>query len=298
MVKTTGPSAGMAHWQSPALPAADKPKKKKSVKSHLPHRPELTRKVMTQLWKEYSKTGKSKRSLYKAVAKALSEDALKDITDPVQAVQRHIDRLCKTGVNGDEARSGRPPKMTQAQTTQALKAFKGGYKIPDEQGGEGTWFGFGSWEHALMEDSGNSDKLRRILAESGMSARSMWDALKTANGGGFHKIHIRYTYKMSETLRKERLKKAKEWEKLTEEELLNIVWIDEKTEWVHGNRTYICYADDDAKHIVRQGIMRFGEKKKMRWVSACNARLGPIYFEPISGSDSYETPFEVRTCAP
>ena len=49
LAKTTGPDTGMAHWQAPALPAADKPTKRLSAKSSLPHRPELMRKVMAQL---------------------------------------------------------------------------------------------------------------------------------------------------------------------------------------------------------------------------------------------------------
>jgi hypothetical protein len=295
MVKTTGPNAGMSHWQSPALPVPKAAKKQKEVKSHLQHRPELTRVVTRELWDHWKQSGRSKRSLYRAAAEALSDGAKEDIADPVQAVQRHIERMLETGINDDAPRSGRPPMMNEAQTKRALKAFKNGYTVENVLGGQAIWFGFSSWEHALLENSPNSETLRRILIESGMNARSMFDALLRANGGKFRHIHIRYTHKLTDELRKERDKKAKEWAKLKEEMLYDVVWIDEKTEWVHGNRTYRCYAPDDATHIVRAGIMKFGEKKRIRFMSAASARLGPIYFAKVSGSSGYKTPFEVRT---
>lgn len=297
-VKTTGPNAGMAHWQSPDLPTPQGNTKKKAAKSYLKHRPELTRVVTRQLWDHWKQSGKSKRALYKAAAAALSADAAADIADPIQAVQRHIERLLNTGINEDAPRPGRPSKLTEAQTRLALKAFKNGYTVADKHGGQGHWFGFGSWEHALLENCTGSDTLRRILCESGMTVRSMFDALERANGGRFKKIHIRYTYKCEAAVRKDRLAKSKVWAELTEEELTDVIWIDEKTEWVHGNRTYICYAPDDAEHETREGIMKFGMQKRMRYMSAASARFGPVYFAKVSGCDGYETPFEVRTCVP
>lgn len=298
MVKTTGPGAGMAHWQSAEQHAPKAAKKQKAVKSYIQHRPELTRVVTRVLCDHWKQTGKSKRSLYKAAAAALSEATKEELADPAQVVQRHIERLLASGKNEDAPRSGRPPMMSEEQTRRALKAFKNGYLVKNEMGGEGTWFGFSSWEHAVLEDCTNSDTLRRILTETGMSVRGMWEALQRANGGKFRIIHIRYTHKLTDGVRKEREKKAREWAQLKDEVLFDVVWIDEKTEWVHGNRVYKCYAADDAEHIVRHGIMCFGEKKRLRWVSAVSARLGPIYFAEVSGSSGYQTPFEVRTCVP
>lgn len=213
-----------------------------------------------------------------------------------KTVLAHLRKLRDKGDVEDAPRSGRPPVLTTAQLDAACRHFEDGFWVkhdnptmPDE------WWGFSSFPHALLEVCPNSEKLRKLVAHSGLTLRGFWDAMCRHKRHGFNRIQIEVKKALPDDVIAERVKMSKEWAKRTEEELDHTVFCDEKAMWLTGAGSYTCYAPDWKKDEVRVGLVDIRDSYKIKFISAVNSLLGGIYMEQISGSMDYDTPYLVRT---
>jgi hypothetical protein len=214
-----------------------------------------------------------------------------------RTVLRHIQKLKEHGNVADAPRPGRPPALNSTQLDAAIRHFEGGYYVKtDDPTADDQWFGFTSIVHALLHRCSNSEKLRKIWLHSGLSLRGFWEAMKRHKGeNGFNKIYIQYHKKLDNTIKEERVRESKKWEGWTEDQLMRTVFIDEKATWLSGAQTMECYAPDGWKDEQREGLLDIRDSKKLKFLSAVNAHLGGVYMAQISGSQAFDTPFQVRT---
>lgn len=213
-----------------------------------------------------------------------------------KTVLAHLKKMRMQGNVEDAPRSGRPPVLTTAQLDAAIRHFVGGFHVsPPDHPNTQVWFGFTSFPHALLEVSPNSEKLRKLVAHSGLTLRGFWDAMCRHKRNGFNKVNIEVKKALPADVLKEREKKSKDWAKRTEEELDHTVFCDEKAMWLCGAQTYTCYAPDDMTDQVRVGQVDIRDSFKLKFIAAVNSLLGGIYMEQISGSMDYDTPWLVRT---
>lgn len=214
-----------------------------------------------------------------------------------KTVLAHLRKMRDKGSVADEPRSGRPPALTPTQVGQACRHFEGGFKVKaDTPAGATQWFGFTSITHAMMEECPNSDKLRKLWSNSGLTLRGFWEALCRHKGGkGFKKVHLNYNKSLDPSIKKERVQESKFWASLSKEDLERTVYADEKAMWLTGAQSYECYAPENQQDEEREGLLDIRDSFKIKFLSAVNAKLGGIFFGQISGSMAFETPWEVRT---
>lgn len=213
-----------------------------------------------------------------------------------KTVLAHLQKMRMHGNVEDAPRSGRPPALTTAQLNAAIRHFEGGFHVsPPDHPERQLWFGFTSFPHALLEVCPNSEKLRKLVADSGLTLRGFWDAMCRHKPNGFNKVCIEVKKTLPADVLKERERMSKKWAKRTEEELDHTVFCDEKAMWLCGAQTYTCYAPDGMKDQVRTGLVDIRDSYKLKFIAAVNSLLGGIYMEQISGSMDYDTPWMVRT---
>jgi hypothetical protein len=237
----------------------------------------------------------------KEVAKRATELLHEDFPDAGKVARKtvasHLAKLEEQGTTEDLPRSGRPPALNDTQLDLAIRHFLGGYYVEGEKPTDSKqWFGFTSIAQAMLHACPNSDKLRTMWLQSGLELRGFWDAMCRRKGPrGFNEIWIEYHKGMDKDTKKERVDKCKVWANMPTEELESIVFMDEKPLWLCGAYTFRCYAPDGMQDIEREGQLLTRDNWKLKWLSAVNAKLGGIYFEQISGSMGFETPYMVRT---
>jgi hypothetical protein len=201
----------------------------------------------------------------------------------------HI-RVAQTGSIEDRPRSGRPPKLTPDQVKRCIVALKkgvGNRRTP------GTWYGFTSFEHAARE----SPVFMDVLNKSGAGLNALEKAMKKMNRKPFRKIKIHIKYSLGNDNMRLRLAAAKVWSTWQLRELEDVIWIDEKKEYV-GVSSYSCYAPDDMDSYKVEGHSVLGHLTKISYIAAVSARLGPVYFAVISGTTDWDSGFTVRTRIP
>jgi hypothetical protein len=215
-----------------------------------------------------------------------------DIAKLKPAFKRLIDKLRTDGSYMDRARTGRPPRITDAQVRRCVHYFKRGVGTEREK-----WWGFTSIEHAAFE----CPEIAAVLAETKVSVDTLWGRMKDLqmkeHGHGFRRITIRTKPALSPEVKQERREKAAEWAQMSLEDLMCVFWIDEKQEYVR-DKAYKCYAPDDATSYTLESTAPLGKCNKLKYIACVNAVLGPVYIALISGTSEFDSSFTVRTCIP
>jgi hypothetical protein len=79
---------------------------------------------------------------------------------------------------------------------------------------------------------------------------------------------------------------------------MDVVWIDEKQEYLRNGTAYHCYAPPETKSQFRTQRHKSGKAWKVKYEAAVCAWAGPIYLRFITGTTGLETPYKVRTSVP
>lgn len=204
--------------------------------------------------------------------------------------QDTLRRLETDGRLDDAARSGRPEKADDKAVGRMLDVFLKGVGVL----GSDEWWGYTSLHHGLQE----SATLREELRKSGVSAGHMWKRMKGLYRQRYRKrlkpIHITIKPKLTQAAKNERLRKARQWRGWGKSKLLDIVWIDEKQEYLRNGGTYRCYAPFGTRSMQREGKIKLGKAEKVKYEAAVSAFAGPIYIELTSGTTGLKTGCKVR----
>ncbi len=216
-----------------------------------------------------------------------------DVKRPRRLLENLFKRVVQTGTCADRPRSGRPPKLSEDQVRLCVLAFKQGVGNKRHE----DWYGYSSIEHAATV----CPIIGQVLRESGVTVDTLWARMKIAqvreHGKMFTQIRIRVKPKLTEEVKQERLAAAREWSTWSAEEYDDIFWIDEKSEYIKCV-SYKCYAGDDDVSFAVESHGPLGKHKKLKYIACVNARLGPVYFELISGTSDFDSGYKVRTCIP
>jgi hypothetical protein len=104
--------------------------------------------------------------------------------------------------------------------------------------------------------------------------------------------------KLSKAVMKERLKKAKKWQRRGRKKLMDVVKIDEKQDYLRKGTAYHCYAPLETKSLFRTQRSKLRKASKVKYEAAVCAWAGPMYLKFIAGITGLETPYKVRTSVP
>ena len=215
-----------------------------------------------------------------------------DIRQPTSAFKRLVKKLLQGGSYEDCPRTGRPPNITEDQVRHCVSSFKKGVNT-----GRKDWYGFTGIEHAAVE----CPEIKAVLDETKVTVDTLWGRMKDLqlkeHGHGFRKITIRVKPKLSAEVKEERQKKAEEWSRMSLKDLMCVFWIDEKQEYML-DKSYTCYAGDDAASFSVESNTPLGKAKKLKYIACVNAVLGPVYVALISGTSAFDSGFAVRTHVP
>lgn len=157
-------------------------------------------------------------------------------------------RLTTDGHLGDRAGGGADVKLSHADVAQARDIFLAGNgaKHPDE------FWGYTSLPHTLSENT----ELQGILKRSRVPSKTLWRRIKhsylLAHCEELKPIKITLKPALKEETRMQRLKAAEEWLAWGKEKLKNVVWIDEKQEYLRAGGSYWCYAPHGLPSCTRE----------------------------------------------
>ena len=261
------------------------------------HKADIVKSLTATLEAVAEEAGVTEQQIISRATKHLHENCEAAQKVAPQTVGRYLKKLRETGTTADKPHTGRPPKLTAAQLDAALRHFEDGFYVaPEDHSCPKQWFGFTSPEHAFLECCPNSDKLRAMLRNSGLTVRGFWEAMCRHKGHrGFNKIHIYYGKRLPDDVKDERVSISQDWADWEEERLDHTVFIDEKPLWLNGANDLVCYAPDGTGDIIREGLLMVRESYKVKFLSAVNALLGGFSIEQVSGSAAMETQWTVRT---
>jgi hypothetical protein len=214
-----------------------------------------------------------------------------------QATQRHATYLATATwarmLNGcqlqDAPRSGRPVAAPDTSVEKMLERFLLGNGL---QGDE--WWGFTSLHHALEEDV----TMHVLMLQSGIGEKQLWARMERVHqrlyNSAMKTIYILQKPKLPPGVKEERLATAKQWQMWGKEELLHVVWIDEKQEWLTKvGRKYTCYAPVDARPITRESEEPLSTKFKIKYNAAVSAFGGAIFLKFITGTTGFAEEWQV-----
>jgi hypothetical protein len=255
------------------------------------HRPAMMQIMISTLMKTAQTTGVAQVKLFREMAAAFEENfGPGELRRPVNAFRDLYHRVEKTGSLHDLPRSGRPSSVSDREVELCVAAFKRGLGNPQTN----EWIGFTSIEHAAI----CCPTIIQTLEATGVTIRTLWNNMNRTqlklHGKPFKKIVIGIKPKLTAKVRAQRLERAKEWASWDIDKLKRLVFIDEKQEYYRISH-YECYADDDAESRTVESSTTLGEAaKKIKYIAAVNAVMGPVYFSMISGTSDYDTEFMVR----
>ena len=194
---------------------------------------------------------------------------------------------------GDAARPGAARQLSEENVDKAIELFLAG------NGNEGDeWWGYTSIGHAVADN----EEIAAILVEDGVSVQTLWRRMQMRSieteGKPLKKINIKLKPVLKEDVKQERVDAANLWLEWGLEKLKNVVWIDEKQEYLSPGGTYRCYAPRKMKSFQRADLNDFSSKDRIKYEAAVNARLGPIYLSFITGTTGMPKRFKVRTIVP
>lgn len=264
------------------------------------HKADIVKSLTVTLEAAAAEAGVSEEDIVKRATQHLHDNCQAASHVARKTVGSYLRKLREKGNVADEPHTGRPPALTETQLDRACRHFEGGYYVyPVDGGSDREWQGFTSTEHALLENCPNSDKLRRLLKDSGLSVRGFWEAMCRHKGPhGFNKIRVMYGARLDNTIKDERVEVSQDWLAWDQNRLDHSVFLDEKPLWLTGRHDIKVYAPDGWEDIVREGVLDVREKYKIKYLSAVNALLGGVMMEQTSGSHAQETPWMVRTRTP
>ena len=268
--------------------AADAPDK--SSKSYEEFRPAMAAAITRA-----ATDGLDKQAESTLLAKA--RDAFKqEATEDISELDLHylstdvLRRLKADGVLRNRRGAGAAKKLSDEDAERACELLIRG------NGQEGVEFrGYTSLAHALAD----CEELRRIKEDSGVNTRTLKSRIKKAHKAKYKrnlkKITIRYKPKLTDEVKAERLAAAMKWRLWSLSELWNIVWIDEKTEWLRPSGSYRCYAPPGTGSFAREGSAPLGKAPKLKYEAAVCGWAGPLYFKAITGTTGLQQGYRVRT---
>ena len=216
-----------------------------------------------------------------------------DVKDPKRTLFKNMfHKLLAEGHCEDLPRGGRPTKAKDSQVDACIHALKRGLRSKNR-----TWIGFSSLEDAAK----HSHVIQQVVKNANVTLRTLWRRMVKRQieiyDHHFKKITITVKPKLSPKVKAQRLQAAKIWAKWSLSKLRRVVWIDEKQEYI-GRLSYRCYADDDASSFIMEGKEALNSSKKIKYIAAVSAILGPVYFSTITGTTGLSSKYKVRTCVP
>jgi hypothetical protein len=189
----------------------------------------------------------------------------------------------------DAPRSGRRTQASEDQIRQFTDLFLQG------SGGEGDkWWGYTSLHHSLQE----SDRLQEMFEEIGLSESRLWARMSDAHGRRLNQISIISRYQLDEAQKQSRKDCAADWLEKGMDWLMNVVWIDEKVEWLTPHHIYRCYAPDSWRSFSRRGETPFKCREKVKYEAAVSAWTGALFFSFVGGTSGRQQIWPVRTIVP
>lgn len=200
-----------------------------------------------------------------------------------------IEKLEKEGHLEPAPLPGRSKKVTDLEVAMCVAAFKRG------QGNtRRTWYGYTSLAHAARECA----TIVQVLEKADVTQKTLWSRMVTEQvsqtGKGFNKITVRVKHFLSAKVKRKRLEAAKDWITWDAKKLERVIWIDEKQEYI-GVSSYRCYAPDGQDSYSIVAHEKLSQAKKVKYIAAVNAHLGPVYFELVSGTSEWKSNFKART---
>jgi hypothetical protein len=192
----------------------------------------------------------------------------------------------------DAPRSGRPVLAPDKIVKILLERFLQGNGLHGDE-----WWGFTSLHHALEEDIG----MRTLMLQSGIQEKQLWARMQRVHQQVHHSpmktIYILQKPKLSQEVKQERLATANQWKMWGKQELLHVVWIDEKQEWLtKAGRKYTCYAPVHTSSITRESEQPLSTKFKIKYNAAVSAFGGALFLKFITGTTGFTEEWQV--CIP
>lgn len=203
-----------------------------------------------------------------------------------------LNRLAERGKVEDLPKRGRRLTASDARVGAFLDAFLAGNGEPEER-----YIGYTSIQDAVKR----SDVCALRAAQTGLSYAQLWRRTKRLHmqryGVPMKKISLYYKPKLTQEVKDERLKCAREWlEQDTKDQFLDyVVWIDEKTEWLTPRGTYRCYAPVGFRSRMVESDMPLGKKLKVKYQAAASALMGGAWFGFVAGTTGQLPRNKVRT---
>lgn len=195
-------------------------------------------------------------------------------------------RFCETGDVNDAPRSGRPADIELPHVEEAANILEKGYIHNGRQ----------CWYVNVEEAAKFCPAMAEVLRKADCTPKKMWKAVQRHRPNLVKKtIHVRPPF--SQQLRFERLLAAEKCLYLTEEELMRIVFIDEKTLYVRPRKAVECICPKDTVLPICEDFRLVNKGKKaaikIKCIFAVSPTIGAVLWRPLSGSDGYTTRYKV-----
>lgn len=160
--------------------------------------------------------------------------------------------------------------------------------------GSNEWWGYTSLRHAIQ----TNDRLRQLVDRSNVKEAGMWLRMKALYkqryGCDLQKINIISKCALQPATKQKRRAKAKAWKAWGKKRLRDVVWIDEKQEYLKAGGKYRCYAPHGVKSMQRASDVKLGRAAKVKYEAAVSGFAGPVYFKFITGTSGLSTGSRVR----
>lgn len=231
-----------------------------------------------------------------------------DVAYPMYLARDVWQRMSLRGDLLDAPRSGRPRQLSDDHVDKLIAAFKQGFTKYNEHTKKDEFWGYTSIAHAVTME-GEFKRLYAATEGKGKNGKTMnmkhiWSRMQQrhveTHGRAMRRIIITVKPHMTAETKRQRLAVAREWRTWGRNKLLNVVWIDEKQEYIKLGGKYACYAPDGVVSFQREYSDYIAKASRVKWIAATSARLGCPYFDLITGTTDMETGYKVRTrtCVP
>lgn len=278
--------AGVSKAQGSAGGGSKKQRTRTSV-DYSPHRPLMAKALFTTA---LASLNKKQSSDFKAKTKeAFAQSFEGDISelDVEHLYVSTLQRMQRDGELGNRKARGAEKRASDAVVQRALDLFLRGNGEPEPK-----WLGFTSLKHALA----SSEKLAKIHEQSGVTEYTLWGRMKQRyqeeHGKELKKLCITFKPKLSAEVKQARLDAAKAWKKL---KLENVVFLDEKQEYLREGGTYRCYGPPEKKSFQRETDQALGKASKLKYLAAVSGFAGPLYLKAVTGTTNLKKGYKVRT---
>lgn len=214
-----------------------------------------------------------------------------DIGRKQQFVERVADKFEKTGDMKDASRSGRPPSIPPSLVKECADILREGYE----------YNGLQCWYVSVEEAARVSPRMARLIGKAQCSPKDMWKAVQRSTPDLILK-KLEVKMPLEPDVKAARQEAAAKGMQLTEEDLMRMVFIDEKTIYARPCTSVkvICPRGTELTIGEDWRLLKGGKRSVVvvKGIFAVNAVIGPVLWRPLSGTDGYDTPYKVRCRAP